>query len=595
MTRRSTHRSRLRAGIASATALLALATASSAAAAPTTPSGLQAVATGPQQVSLAWTASTSAVSGYHVYRNGTLIGTSNPNAASYLDDSSSLVNNTSYSYTVDAFDATGSSAASAAVTAVPKAATANLTGCLNVPGSGHVKLTADITANSTTPCFKFGSTTANSNLSLDCQGHTVTQNGPADVIDIIGYTGFIVSNCVFVQNTSGGKVVKVSGGSYGRFVKSTFRSPNAAGLDGASLDIESSPFTIIGSSTSTQNQGNVFDHAYLEFHGSADSYAGYNSSVQQGNTSGAAIYVAQSDRTSVVNNSIDGGYVSNGTGDNGLDSGIMLYGPNDKLNVNGNTVSNTYNSGVESLGSLQNSQLKNNTFLSTAAGGIVGYYNTDFSFNTVSGNTITHSNHAFVFSATYNTGFTAFPSPGFRVAYNTFTGNTLSDPTGSDPSMRIALLNPADVPAGTTVAATVTGNKLIGNDFTTTLPTPLFQPADTTASPTTSTGNLCPSSTFIQCVYGKPMISATTATRRADRSYTLASTIDPSGGPTHVVFQLGTTTAYGTNLETDVAAGPAAQASKTTAVLVAGTTYHYRVVATNAAGTATGLDLTFKP
>jgi chitodextrinase len=60
-------------------------------------------------IALSWTASTddTGVTGYHVYRNGSLVGT--PATNSY--DDTGLVPNTSYSYTVSAFDAAANESA----------------------------------------------------------------------------------------------------------------------------------------------------------------------------------------------------------------------------------------------------------------------------------------------------------------------------------------------------------------------------------------------------------------------------------------------------------------------------------------------------
>ena len=69
---------------------------------PTVPTNLAATFTGPTQIILAWTASTSpqTVAGYDIYENGTKIGTSVSPTYSALG----LTPSTSYTFTVDAFD-----------------------------------------------------------------------------------------------------------------------------------------------------------------------------------------------------------------------------------------------------------------------------------------------------------------------------------------------------------------------------------------------------------------------------------------------------------------------------------------------------------
>ncbi|MCD1261171.1 discoidin domain-containing protein [Paenibacillus athensensis] len=88
--------------------------------APSTPSGLTATATSSSQINLSWTASTDnvGVTGYDIYRGGTLVGSST--TTSYSD--TGLTASTAYSYTVKAKDAAGNvSAASSAASATTQA------------------------------------------------------------------------------------------------------------------------------------------------------------------------------------------------------------------------------------------------------------------------------------------------------------------------------------------------------------------------------------------------------------------------------------------------------------------------------------------
>src|SRR6185295_14130376 len=72
---------------------------------PTTPTGLTTALAGSNTVNLQWAASSDAtgVTGYRLYRNGVILGTST--TLSYVD--TSVTTATSYSYTVAAYDAAG--------------------------------------------------------------------------------------------------------------------------------------------------------------------------------------------------------------------------------------------------------------------------------------------------------------------------------------------------------------------------------------------------------------------------------------------------------------------------------------------------------
>lgn len=77
----------------------------------------------------------------------------------------------------------------------------------------------------------------------------------------------------------------------------------------------------------------------------------------------------------------------------------------------------------------------------------------------------------------------------------------------------------------------------------------------------------------------------------------LGATITPNGAATTVTLQIGTTTSYGTNVPIEggvLAAGTAAvKVLAKVFGLAASTTYHYRFVAVNSAGTTNGSDATF--
>jgi len=77
---------------------------------------------------------------------------------------------------------------------------------------------------------------------------------------------------------------------------------------------------------------------------------------------------------------------------------------------------------------------------------------------------------------------------------------------------------------------------------------------------------------------------------------TVAGSVNPQGQLTSYAFQYGTTTAYGqqTALSSAGSGSVDAPVRADLAGLTAGTTYHYRVIATNADGTTVGADRTFR-
>ncbi|HWX09271.1 MAG TPA: hypothetical protein VNY33_04775 [Gaiellaceae bacterium] len=92
-----------------------------------------------------------------------------------------------------------------------------------------------------------------------------------------------------------------------------------------------------------------------------------------------------------------------------------------------------------------------------------------------------------------------------------------------------------------------------------------------------------------------PIVTTKAAASVTDSTATLNGSVNPNGQATTVYFEYGTSTSYGT--KTPAASAGAGTAAKNMAAavnaLTGGATYHFRIVATNAAGTTTGTDMTF--
>ena len=93
-----------------------------------------------------------------------------------------------------------------------------------------------------------------------------------------------------------------------------------------------------------------------------------------------------------------------------------------------------------------------------------------------------------------------------------------------------------------------------------------------------------------------PKVDAQPANGVSDHSAKLRASIDPKGEDTSYRFELGTTTAYGTATPSATlqAGNNKVDVSASVTGLTAGTTYHFRAVASNASGTNSGPDGSFK-
>src|SRR3954447_22585126 len=92
-----------------------------------------------------------------------------------------------------------------------------------------------------------------------------------------------------------------------------------------------------------------------------------------------------------------------------------------------------------------------------------------------------------------------------------------------------------------------------------------------------------------------PVVTTGAASNVTKSSADVSGFVNPERLATTYHFEYGTTTAYGTSTPTaDAGAGTAdVPATSTLTGLAPGTTYHYRLVATNAAGTTPGADMAF--
>jgi hypothetical protein len=94
---------------------------------------------------------------------------------------------------------------------------------------------------------------------------------------------------------------------------------------------------------------------------------------------------------------------------------------------------------------------------------------------------------------------------------------------------------------------------------------------------------------------GPAVVTTSAATNVATSSATLNGSLDPHGLATTVHFQYGTTTSYGHSTPMQSQTGNTYRnIAANISSLGTNTTYHFRIVATNAAGTRYGSDRTFR-
>jgi hypothetical protein len=104
-----------------------------------------------------------------------------------------------------------------------------------------------------------------------------------------------------------------------------------------------------------------------------------------------------------------------------------------------------------------------------------------------------------------------------------------------------------------------------------------------------------PDETFTTGAEGIPVVQTGTASNVTQTGASISGTVNPEGIETGYAFEIGTDTAYG-GAAIYGEAGQGEGAEPITVVvqdLAPGTTYHYRLSASNADGTSYGQDMTF--
>lgn len=172
--------------------------------APTVPTNVAAAAKSDTGIMLSWTASTDnvAVTGYDVYRGGTLIGSASGSDTTYTD--AGLTANTTYSYTVKAKDAKNNiSAASGAAAITTYAATANF---LQNPGfetdAGNGK-PASWTCEQDWYCFTDTAVKRSGNASLKVDGASGAWFGSYQNVPAVAGQSYTLDGYMNISRNSG--------------------------------------------------------------------------------------------------------------------------------------------------------------------------------------------------------------------------------------------------------------------------------------------------------------------------------------------------------------------------------------------------------
>jgi fibronectin type 3 domain-containing protein len=195
--------------------------------APSIPTSLSATASGSNKVNLAWAASADnvAVIGYTIYRDGTPLTTVSGATLSYSD--TTVIPATTYSYTIDAFDAAGNHSAQTDPTPVTTPV---------IPSTLTFTPAADTYVNSSNPTANFGRATS-LRISLSPDQHAYLRF----TVQGLGGKSIARARILIFANSNGSQGINILGVSDNTWSELTMNYNNAPAL--GSVIATSSPFT----------------------------------------------------------------------------------------------------------------------------------------------------------------------------------------------------------------------------------------------------------------------------------------------------------------------------------------------------------------
>jgi hypothetical protein len=314
----------------------------------------------------------------------------------------------------------------------------NVGSCSNITAPGSYLVTGNLTAAGSSNCVSINNA---SNVSLDCQNHSLSGGTNANALAIVNSSGVTAKNCVLdlpsgriplqIQSSSNSSV---SGSTMGSQTpdSTTVASVNDSSSINLVSNVVAGSISVNFSTMTSVRQNNVTCRAYA-----------FTGITLQGGSHNTA-----------SGNTIIGSAL--------CDDGIVLgnlsgMASEDYDNIIDNHISGNWDAGIETLGLIRNTHFDNNIMTNNPYLGIGGWFGMGFDNSTFVGNTIDSSSLAFDFNPSSHFGaYTAFYFRNNVFAYNTVTNPTSS---GGDivmgPSVSSSEVNNAPIYEGNNV---FTGN-----------------------------------------------------------------------------------------------------------------------------------------
>lgn len=237
----------------------------------------------------------------------------------------------------------------------PVSPTISACGPIVLPGAYVVA--NDLAATSSGPCLAVSS----GSVQLDCRNHVIPS------LTISGVANVTVANCTVTASSTGNN--NLTNVTIDHSTLAGWTSGNPRQLTISNSHITGDGVTILGGTSSivTNNTLDNLNH-----------------------TTSGAITFERGSGNQARQNIIDGAYDGSGKNGVGQDDGVIL-GDESGDTIEGNTIRNVFDSGVEGVDFVHDTTIADNVILNAGTQGVGSYWCTNWEGNTVSGNNVSQS------------------------------------------------------------------------------------------------------------------------------------------------------------------------------------------------------------
>ena len=254
-----------------------------------------------------------------------------------------------------------------------------LTTCQDITAPGLYVLAGDLLqTQDSAACLNIHDT---QNVRLDCGQHTVTGGYYGPAISITNVQDFAISNCTLAAPV-GVFIVMASNSSYGALSGNTIGN-----LDSPAQYIS---FTSVNN---TKLVGNTINAGFQQYYSSGNVFRSNTATCPKTQTCAAVFISALGSNNTMVQNVIDG-QGSASTDPLGADDGIVIEDETGDV-LAGNTIRNTWDTGIETIGNIVDLHIKSNTIANAAYAGIGGWYFNSWRHVRVMDNTVSNTPQMF--------------------------------------------------------------------------------------------------------------------------------------------------------------------------------------------------------